>query len=88
MMESTNIILLQIQAKKFILVRLALLILHTIKMKTAKIGTLIDTRKMKPGLNQLLILLVLGLVGCFGISQALKKATQISKDVSIYENYH
>ena len=55
--------------KKFILVRLVILILHFIKMSSANNYILIDTRIMKIGLNPELIAQGSGPAGCYGICQ-------------------
>ena len=81
-----NIILLQTIIKKFILVRLELLILLFTKMNNGNNDILIDTRKMNLniGINQELTHLHSGLDFCFGKNQPLKIVIMTLKEDSIY----
>ena len=76
-----TIIFLQIQVGKFILGRLACLILQSIRTKQENKDILRGIKIMKCGLNQVLILPASGLAGCFGINQALRKVMMILSGV-------
>ena len=68
--------------RKFILARLARLILQSIRTKQENQDISIGTRKMKCGLNQVLIRLASGPAGCFGINQPLKKVMMTLSNAS------